>query len=300
MRKIDKKNLKKGVAVEPLVLAAFFIVILSIALYFTYTQIKQKSDSLSYLPDYNLTVGKGEKIEIIGFDLGNGKMKYYDGSNWLDIPIDKTGTGILDYGDRKLEETKLIEEFRKFYFEGDRSNAERLIKLDKSETTNKNAGDFFYEGYNVGSLPVLEGYISIIYDVENALPATIRAFPGDVRVYLIKKLSSGEEKNYAGPQGKDYGQMIVHVNGKISFLRINGDGGYNKEKEEIITGYYENILEGVVLWRDSVFKKPISLEYTDKNSKSVKQNYCVRRISLKNAVYLTVDLNRPFKGEECP
>ncbi len=271
--------------IEPLVAISIAIAVFAIAGFGGYLILNDKISFFDFLPNFNVTKDPQKDIEIVRYEILNGKIEYYDGINWFEFNEDER---IL--GSKILNIIELEKNLNSYWlgWEGsyestgipyseifsERGLRERSIKT-KSGVYNLGIKGFVYNGDFYSG----KGEQFVRFSVEGR--------PTVYRLSLRNELYS-EKENY-NPNVKNVDRQLYRL-----FVDDELEGSLTPQKDKDL---YEQFGMPIIEWRDEIIKVPISINYKDEKSGSEQRGYyCVKKIM----DYIVVDLSKSVgRNEVC-
>lgn len=242
-------------------------------------------------------------IEIIRYDISNGEVKYYDGTNWY-------GFKDATLGNKKVNSNILRRDFERFYFENEREkNSFELNQYywNVMSLTSAHNGDFidardltFFQNFNDNGKVIIIS--DEFYFPENS--GIREGFRKDLEFSLSKKegkYKSGDADFLIVFSDRKLGPGASFILGIDNSLAVEYyDRNGRLQRRDRLSYYRSDLLKGIINsikeWRDSVFKKPGVFEF-EIDEGEYKQYFCTR---VADNRYIVVDLSKGVDSDaEC-
>ena len=286
--------MKKGeLSISKIVTAILAVVVLLVVLSSTGNLFGKQINFFKLLPGFNNENKTFENLEIFRYDITNGDVMYFDGTNWNEFE------GELRAGDKKVSYDKIRKDFENWYYFTKRSGVfeieqgvslvsflnlvngynSNIVKIDKNlEDYSKILGALNLNIYEVyASSGIATGYdknVGFIFEkVGSASCSNCKI--GDIRFQITNKDFS---------RGSPISFVLSLDN---SFNILNSD---NKQFDKIIVkgDLLTRMFNFIKNWRDIIFSKPIGVNYVIDDS-GVFQYFCGK---LTDNRYFIIDLNK--------
>ena len=276
---------------------ALLVIVLVIVIWGILPRFDYANTIFKWLPNFGFDNKTVENLEIFRYDISNGNVMYYDGTNWNGFD------GELRAGDKKVNYNTLKKNFENHYYFTKRGNAfeieqgvsligvlnlvnsynNNVIEIEKNlEDSSKFLGALNLKSYEIyvpndivsGDVKDLELALSHIGKI-NCEKCKI----GDVRFQLMNRdMSRGSPINF-----------VLGLDDRVSVLYTlyNGDDKPNKIliKGDLLTRMFNYMKE----WRNSVFSKPFRINYMTNDDAEVTNHFCGQFGDNK---YIIVDLSK--------
>lgn len=285
--------MKKGeIEISHLIGGVIAVAILIIVVFGVYGFYTGKAYAFfDFLPGFNSTKEGVKGIEILRYDIFNGKVEYYDGIDWNGF-----SGKMVKFGDKKINYDDMKNTFENFYYKSDRGK--KIIELNLPLNNILIVSGVGEADRN----KLVSSYGNPVVD------AKIVNFYNPSFSYFEPKSELGFKRSTEDNGNGEVEALLVKDNGNgagaLFFLGIDnsfrigyfiGDEIKYGRLEVKERSYLADIFNGMKEWRDSVFKKPILISYgIDKGNESA--SYC---IEVKDKIYLVVDLNKKASGGDC-
>ncbi len=252
-----------------------------------------------FIPGFNRSVGKVVGIEILRYDIGNAKVEYYDGTRWNNLDRE------VFLGDKKVKYEDVKRNFESFYYGTKRENNlieieqsisligvlnlvngynNNVIKIDKNlEDWSKSLGVLSFKSFVI-YVPagIATGYnknLDVIFQRVGSVSCR-ECKSGDVRFqFMNRELSRGSPISFILGLGDQTKIMYADAK-KLASIDVKGD---------FLTRMFNYMKD----WRNSVFKKPIGINYVLDES-GVLQYFCSE---LRDKRYIVVELSKGVNSD---
>lgn len=306
-------NKKGDLSVEPIMIVALVVAFLALVGFGAYLHFSGKIEFFKGLPGFNLTTEKQEQIQIVGYDIGEDKVQYYTGVEWLEIPEDG-----VSFGKKKIEKDDLRRDLVEgYWYNLNLRNKDPIFSLEPF-------GNIYTSPREIAvKIPSLKLVIIYMVRGENFIPTTGGIFWSGIGNSITDKIADWVNWIFGDDTGAQRGRIAEYTKGSVVGLLLNrldeqdsrvyGEFILNSDDslkfskvtkfknegniERPILGDFANVLDDevyeeikreMISWRDSVLEKPVSVEG---------KWYCVQKIKGKLVVELNKEVGQNAKCE---
>ncbi len=280
---------KKGQGIEPIVVLSIAVIVLAIVGLGFYLHYSGRADFLGFLPSFRQTDKNLEDVQIVGYNFDSGSVQYYDGTEWIDLEVNKE----VVLGGMKINGGQAGTDLGNFFGNIDLREG-KIIKLGAKSKENLGYPPILYN-----SLPLFDASIWTIVQAKDDFHQI-----GDVEIAIVKQGDATTSTNY--------GNMILHLDNKLFWSKwIVEDLGtdtdlenptYHSEEAKSVSELREvsdsedsrKIIVGASAWRDSVFEKPLNFKYKDAGDNQKSDWFCATKKGSK----FYIDLSKPVSQME--
>jgi len=242
-----------------------------------------------FLPNLNTTVDVVGQKALVRYDISDGKVMYYDGTEWSEFVK-------LTLKDKNVVKTdSLKKDFEKYYYEEKREG--RSIKIGMNlinllNLVNGYNGDKvvdkedleFLKGYN--SLGNLDLFADAIY-VPGSVSKGYRENLGIILETSGENFNNGDIKFWLriADGGKGGGAGFILSSNKMKLVYLDEQNNYKtSEFENYGKTFVLDAYNGMKKWRDSIFGQTIKVSY--EKGEGI---YCAE---LNRDKFIIIDLNK--------
>ena len=297
---MNMKN-KRGEETNPTyVIVSIFLVIivLSAVFFFLGKGVKNPFDFFKNL-GFNNTKERIDGIDIIGYNLQDGKLYYYAGVEWILISEEKEAF----LGEFRIEPEAVKENLENFYFDANRVGEDSFLYNDNRQLR---IVRFPIDNFNDKKVQYFSSELDVKYRYifdDDSYYTYFEINEPSVYVYVIEELAPDKKGNrfettqfFIDIYGNLYKFEEATGDKVLRFLeRLSSSVGFGSDEGKVLTfikleksdaAKYMGAVEGIIKWRDQILQDG----YNEKTLTINRNQYTVRRVDN----YLIVDLERPF------